>query len=102
MVFKEVSVQAKPHRSTKSRNRLGIAAFAVIAIGILAAAVPEFASGPVAEARLVSVQQAQPVPCLPDGTPIADVNPEAVESNFLPAIYGDGSTPSLMARLEAL
>jgi 6-phosphogluconolactonase (cycloisomerase 2 family) len=95
-------VQATRNRQKQNKHGLTIAAIAVIAICILAAAAPEFASGPVTEARLVSIQQSPTATCLPDGTPIPDAIQEPVPGNFLPAIYGDGSTPSLMARLESL
>jgi hypothetical protein len=86
------------------KRTLAIASTTAIGIFVvmLAVASPEFASGSAqGEARLISVQQGQPVPCLPDGTPIPD-EPQLVQGNFLPAIYGDGLTPTLMARLEAL
>jgi 6-phosphogluconolactonase (cycloisomerase 2 family) len=94
-------VQAARNRAKKNKRRVAIAAVAVIAICILAAAVPEFASGPGAESRLVSIQQV-PASCLPDGTPIPDASLSSEQGNSLPAFYGDGSTPSLMARLEQL
>jgi 6-phosphogluconolactonase (cycloisomerase 2 family) len=104
VVFKEVFVRAT--RNRPNRSKLAVAAVAVIAIGILAAALPEFASGlapeKVAQANLISIQQAQPAACLPDGTPVPDATSQLTQGNFLPAIYGDGSTPTLMARLEAL
>lgn len=94
-------MQAMRNRAKDNTFRLAIAAIPVIAICILAAAAPEFASGPAVEARLVSIQQSPAANCLPDGTPIPDATPD-LQAKFLPAIYGDGSTPTLMARLEAL
>ena len=52
-VYKEVSVRATQNRPKKKSGRLVIAVITVVAIDILAASAPEFASGPVAEADRV-------------------------------------------------